>query len=305
MLERRHYFALADSLYSIADFCRYGWSRFTAAAIDCSQGFQTPRAEACALVARRLGLEPEDLPQVRQCRLTRTEREEILDAFYQREVLRRPTAYILGEAWFAGLRFVVDERVLIPRSLLEPFIEEGFSPWVRADKVRRILEIGTGSGCMAVALARRFPEATIDAVDISPAVLELAAVNVRRHELEERIRLYPSDLYSAVGDARFDLIVSNPPYVDTAAMAELPPEYRHEPRLALAAGEDGLDCILPLVDRAQEHLLPGGALVVETGDAECALMARRPELPLIWLEHPAGGSGVFVLLEGGGPLAQS
>ncbi|MGC9238197.1 MAG: 50S ribosomal protein L3 N(5)-glutamine methyltransferase [Acidithiobacillus sp.] len=302
-MERRQYLALGDSLRCIGDFCRYGWSRFSAAAIDCSQGFQTPRAEACALVARRLDLEPEDLPEVLSCRVTRAEAERILDAFYQREILRRPTAYILGEAWFAGLRFAVDERVLIPRSLLEPFIEEGFAPWVRAEGVRRILEIGTGSGCMAVALALRFPEATVDAVDISPEVLELATENVRRHDLEERIRLYPSDLFSAVGDARFDLIVSNPPYVDAAAMAQLPPEYRHEPRLALAAGEDGLDCILPLLDQAHAHLLPGGALVVETGDAEHALLARDLPYPLIWLEHPAGGSGVFVLLEGGGLLA--
>ena len=299
-MERHHYIEQADTLRSIGDFCRYGWSRFGAAGIDCSQGFQTPRGEASALVARRLGLEPEDLPEVRQCLLTRAEREAILDALYQREILRRPTAYILGEAWFAGLRFAVDERVLIPRSLLEPFIEEGFAPWVQAERVRRILEIGTGSGCMAVALARQFPQAGVDAVDISPQVLELAAQNVRRHRLEERIRLYTSDIFSAVGPARFDLIVSNPPYVDAAAMADLPPEYRHEPRLALAAGEDGLDCILPLLDQAPDHLLPGGALVVETGDAEHALLARRPQHPLIWLEHPAGGSGAFVLLEGGG-----
>ena len=287
----QEYRSLATGLHSIEDFWRYGQSRFARAAIDCSQGYQQPKAEAAALLARRLTLEPEDLPELRSARLTPAECDWVLDAFYQREILRRPTAYILQEAWFAGLRFFVDERVLIPRSLLEPFIEEGFAPWIAATGVQRILEIGTGSGCLAVALAERFPEAMVDAVDISPAALAVAERNVRAHGLAERIRLLVSDLFSALPAERYDLIVSNPPYVDAAAMAALPPEYRHEPRLALAAGEDGLTCLVPLLQEAPEHLRAGGILVLETGDAEEALLTQYPELPLIWLEHPAGGYG--------------
>ena len=290
------YRELATGLESIEDFWRFGHSRFAQAGIDCSQGYQTPKAEAAALLARRLALEPEELPELRSARLSLAERELVLDAFYQREILRRPTAYILQEAWFAGMRFFVDEGVLIPRSLLEPFIEAGFSPWLNAAQVTRILEIGTGSGCMAVALAERFPEAQVDAVDISPAALTVAARNVALHGLEGRIHLLESDLFAALSGERYDLIVSNPPYVDAAAMAALPPEYRHEPRLALAAGEDGLDCLLPLLREAPEHLQPGGILALETGDAEEALLSQHPEFPLIWLEHPAGGYGACVLL---------
>ena len=292
----QQYRELAAGLESIEDFWRYGQSRFSRAGIDCSQGYQTPQAEAAALVARRLALEPEELPEMRAARLTASERDAVLDALYQREILRRPTAYILQEAWFAGLRFFVDERVLIPRSLLEPFIEDGFAPWLRAERVGRILEIGTGSGCMAVALAQRFPEAQVDAVDISPAALEVARHNVALHGLSARVQLQQSDLFSALAERRYDLIVSNPPYVDAAAMAELPPEYRHEPRLALAAGDDGLDCLLPILREAPAHLRPGGILALETGDAEEALLSQYPDLPLIWLEHPAGGYGACLLL---------
>ncbi len=292
----QRYRDLAMGLESIEDFWRYGQSRFTRAGIDCSQGYQMPRGEAAALLARRLALEPEDLPELRAARLIQEEREAILDAFYQREILRRPTAYILQEAWFAGLRFFVDERVLIPRSLLEPFLEQGFAPWLEEHRVQRILEIGTGSGCMAVALAQRFPEAQVDAVDISPDALAVAQRNVVAHGLAERVHLQKSDLFSALAGQRYDLIVSNPPYVNAAAMRELPPEYQHEPRLALAAGEDGLDCLLPLLQEAPAHLQPGALLVLETGDAEEALMAKYPDLPLIWLEHPAGGYGACLLL---------
>ncbi len=293
------YFAAADGLRTVGDLWRYGHSRFAAAGLDCSQGYQNPRDEAAVLVARTLTLEPEDLGNCLLARLTASEVEKVLYAFYQREILRRPSAYVLGEAWFAGRRFAVDERVLIPRSLLEPFIEEGFAPWVNPGRIHRILEVGTGSGCMAVALALRFPKAAVDAVDISSDALALASENIRRHGLEDRIRLLQSDLFSAVHGQKYDLVVSNPPYVDADAMADLPPEYRHEPHLALAAGEDGLSCLLPLLEQAPSHLEPHGVMVVETGDAELALMDRLPDLPLVWLDHPAGGSGVFVYLGDG------
>ncbi len=284
-----------SELFSVVDLRRWGASRFAAAHLDFSQGQQNPRAEADLILARALRLEPEDLDDFNTARLLPDEKRQILKHFYQREILRRPAAYITGEAWFAGLRFMVDERVLIPRSLIEPFIEEGFAPWVEETRIRRILEIGTGSGCMAITLALRFPHAEVDAVDISPNALNVARTNVQRHGLEHQVHLYPSDLFSALAGQRYDLIISNPPYVDAAAMAELPPEYTHEPRLALAAGVDGLDCLLPLLEQAPAHLEAGGVLIVETGDAEIALSEQRPDLPLIWLEHPAGGSGVFLL----------
>ncbi|MBN2680059.1 50S ribosomal protein L3 N(5)-glutamine methyltransferase [Acidithiobacillus montserratensis] len=283
------------TLSSVGDFRRWGASRFAAARLDFSQGQQNPRAEADLILARALHLEPEDLGDFSNARLLPEEKHLVLNHFYQREMLRRPAAYITGEAWFAGLRFMVDERVLIPRSLIEPFIEEGFAPWVDETRVRRILEIGTGSGCMAITMALRFPHAAVDAVDISPDALNVARANVLQHGLEDQVQLYQSDLFSALGGQRYDLIISNPPYVDAAAMAELPPEYTHEPRLALAAGTDGLDCLLPLLEQAPQHLEAGGVLIVETGDAEIALSEQRPDLPLIWLEHPAGGSGVFLM----------
>ena len=297
------YTALAgDALQTITDFRRWGASRFAAARLDFSQGQQYPRAEADTLLAQALHLEPEDLAEFGAARLLDSEKRVTLNYFYQREMLRRPAAYIIGEAWFAGLRFGIDERVLIPRSLLEPFIEEGFAPWVAESQVQRILEIGTGSGCMAITLALRFPDAEVDAVDISAEALAVARANVRRHGLEDRVHLHQSDLFAALERQRYDLILSNPPYVDAAAMAQLPPEYQHEPRVALAAGDDGLDCLLPLLEQSPHYLRPGGILVVETGDAEEALIRRRPDLPMIWLEHPAGGSGVFLLVAtaGGG-----
>lgn len=283
------------TLSSVGDFRRWGASRFAAARLDFSQGQQNPRAEADLILARALHLEPEDLGDFSNARLLPEEKYLVLNHFYQREMLRRPAAYITGEAWFAGLRFMVDERVLIPRSLIEPFIEEGFAPWVDETRVRRILEIGTGSGCMAITMALRFPHAAVDAVDISPDALNVARANVLQHGLEDQVQLYQSDLFSALPGQSYDLIISNPPYVDAAAMAELPPEYTHEPRLALAAGTDGLDCLLPLLEQAPQHLEAGGVLIVETGDAEIALSEQRPDLPLIWLEHPAGGSGVFLM----------
>ena len=291
------YAALAiTALHTVTDYRRWGASRFAAAGLDFSQGQQQPRAEADTLIAWALHLEPEDLAELGAARLLDGEKSTILNYFYQREILRRPTAYITGEAWFAGLRFSVDERVLIPRSLLEPFIEEGFAPWVEASQVQRILEIGTGSGCMAIILALRFPDSEVDAVDISAEALAVDRANVRRYGVEDRVHLHQSDLFAALDGQRYDLILSNPPYVDAAAMAELPPEYRHEPHLALAAGDDGLDCLLPLLEQAPHHLQTGGVLVVETGDAEEALIRRRPDLPLIWLEHPAGGSGAFLVV---------
>jgi ribosomal protein L3 glutamine methyltransferase len=208
---------------------------------------------------------------------------------------RIPAVYLTGETWFAGLPFHVDRRALIPRSPLAELIERRFAPWIAAAQVRRVLDVGTGSGCIAIACAKALPRARVDAVDVSPEALELAAVNVRRHRVGRRVRLLRSDHFSAIAGERYDIIIANPPYVGRREMSELPPEYRHEPALALAAGRDGLDSVRVLLREAGAHLRPGGLLIVEVGNTEAAVSRTFKRLPFLWLEFERGGGGVFLL----------
>jgi len=211
-----------------------------------------------------------------------------------RVATRKPLAYLLGEAWFAGLRFLVDERVLIPRSPLAELIGRGFEPWCHLRNGDRILDLGTGSGCLAIAAAHYCPDVTVDAVDVSKEAIDVVRANIAAHDLAERVRAIQSDLFAAV-DGRYRVIVSNPPYVPEPRLTELPPEYAHEPRLALAGGPEGLSLVAEILLQAPRYLVADGVLIIEVGEAQEAFTRAYADLPVTWLEFEHGGEGVFLL----------
>ena len=219
-----------------------------------------------------------------------------IDELLQRRIAERmPLPYLTHRAYFAGLELYVDERVLVPRSPIAELILQRFQPWVDARRVRRILDVGTGSGAIALACAMAFPKGRVDAVDVSAAALQVARRNLRRLNLQKRVRMLQSDYFDAVKGCRYDIIVSNPPYVGRAEMRSLPPEYRHEPRLGLASGADGLDSVRAIFAAARRHLNRDGILVVEVGNTEDTLLRTFPRLPFVWPEITMGGGGVFLL----------
>lgn len=284
-----------SELNTIRDFIRWSLSEFSRHQVFFGHGHALAWDEASQLVLNAVDLPWDANSAVLDSRLTRAEKERVLDYLAQRTQLRRPLPYITGEAWFMGLPFYVDERVLIPRSPIAELISAGFEPWLRPGPVHRILDLCTGSGCIGIACAFAFEEAEVDLADISAEALEVAERNIARHDLVDRVRACQGDLFAAVEGQVYDIIVSNPPYVDADDLASMPAEYGHEPALALGSGPDGLDITRRILKQAADLLTDEGLLVVEVGNSEVHLMESLPELPLIWVELEQGGNGIFVI----------
>ena len=286
---------IANDLITLRDLIRWGTSQFNAAGLSFTQGMPTAIDEAAYLCLSALHLPPDFSVEYFDCVLTMDERLNVLDMFQQR-IDHRPSAYITNEAWFAGLNFFVDERVLIPRSPIAEFIQQQFSPWIYPEQVNNILDLCTGSGCIAIACAYAFEDAQVDASDVSPDALAVAEINRQNHGLQERVDLIESNLFEKLAGKRYDIIVSNPPYVSEQEVAQLPAEFDFEPgSLALAAGEEGLDIVLPMLLKARQHLTDEGILVVEVGYSQAALERALPDVPFFWIDFEFGGDGVFLL----------
>jgi len=283
---------------TVGDLISRGARRLRRAKVFYGHGTDNAVDEAAALVFHALNLSHDVGAAAYGKRVSATARQDAEELITRRIKERIPAVYLTNETGFAGLPFYVDPRVLIPRSALAELIERQFAPWIDPARVKRVLDVGTGSGCIAIASAMAFPRAKVDAVDISRDALEVARINVRKHRLGRRVRLVESDHFKGLSDIStqtYDIIVSNPPYVGAREMRTLPPEYRHEPRIALAAGDTGLDSVRVLIREAGRFLRPNGLLVVEVGNTETAVQRAFRDLPFVWLDFERGGGGVFLL----------
>ncbi|MCE9662666.1 50S ribosomal protein L3 N(5)-glutamine methyltransferase [Halomonas sp. M5N1S17] len=287
--------ALCADLVTLRDYLRWSASEFHLAGLFHGHGTDSPWDEAVALVLGSLHLPWNVDPAVLDARLLPMERLRVVALVRERITTRRPLPYLLGEAFFAGFPFHVDERVLIPRSPIAELIESGFEAWFPEQPPTRVLDLCTGSGCIGIATALHLPTCDVDLADISPEALAVAKQNIQRHEVGARVRAVLSDVFDGLGGQRYDLIVSNPPYVDARDLATMPSEFRHEPNLALEAGHDGLDIVRRILRQAREHLTEDGVLIVEVGNSDRHLEAAFPEVPFLWLDFERGGQGVFAL----------
>lgn len=285
-----------DELFTIRDWLRWAISRFEEAQLFYGHGTDNAFDEASWLILATLKLPRNQLEPFLDARLTHSERLAVLNVLQQRIARRLPAAYLTQEAWLGPFRFYIDERVIVPRSYFAELLEDGFSPWIDdAMDVTTALDLCTGSGCLAIVMAHTFPQARIDAIDLSPDALAIARRNIADYGLEDQVEAIESDLFAAIPDRRYDLIISNPPYVTAEAMAALPPEYRHEPALALAAGVDGLDVVRRILATAPDHLHPGGVLAIEVGHNRDIVDAAFPDLPITWLDTDSAEGKVFLL----------
>ncbi len=283
-----------NELVTIQDMLRWAATEFNRAGIFYGHGSDNAWDDALQLILPSLNLAMDSHDSVLQARLTRREREMLAELIVMRIEKRIPVAYLTNTAWFAGLEFYVDERTLVPRSPFAELIKSQFAPWVE-EAPKRILDLCTGSACIAIACAYAFPEAEVDAVDISEDALDVAEINIQGHSLEQQVFPIQSDLFSGIEHEKYDLIVSNPPYVDAEDMANLPEEFKHEPELGLACGFDGLDLVRQMLQQASSKLNENGVLFVEVGNSQVHLQEAYPDVPFTWIEFKAGGHGVFVL----------
>ena len=283
-----------NELRTIQDMIRWAATEFNRAGLFYGHGADNAIDDAMRLIMPSLNLPLQCDSEIYNTRLTRREREMLVELILKRIELRIPVAYLTNTAWFAGLEFYVDERTLVPRSPFAELIESRFAPWLKTDPLR-ILDLCTGSACIAIACAYAFPEAEVDAVDISDDALEVAEINIQGHGVEQQVTPIYSDLFSGVENEKYDLIVSNPPYVDAEDMANLPDEFKHEPELGLASGFDGLDLVRKMLKQAGERLNENGLLFVEVGNSQVHLQSAYPHIPFAWIKFNQGGHGVFVL----------
>ncbi len=282
-------------LNTIRDYIRWGASQFSASRVFLGHGTVTALDEAAAIVLHTLHQPYNLADSYLDTVLTLAEREAVVDLIRKRISERKPSAYLTHEAIFAGLSFYVDERVLVPRSPIAELIEQRFEPWVDDTQVDRILDLCTGSACIAIACAYAFPDAHVDAVELSDSASEVALINIRNHGLEDQLTLYQSDLFDMLPKQSYDIIVSNPPYVSIGEWESLPAEYHAEPVMGFKGGDDGLDLVMRILTEANDYLAPQGILVVEVGSSAETLQQRFPEIPFYWLEFERGGDGVFLL----------
>jgi ribosomal protein L3 glutamine methyltransferase len=284
-----------ETLLTVRDYIRWGASRFAEAKLFHGHGTATALDDAAALILHSLHLPYNLSESYFSARLTIAERHKVIDLINHRISTRIPSAYLMHEAIFAGLSFYVDERVLVPRSPIAELITSQFEPWVAPEQVRHVLDLCTGSACIACACAYAFPEAQVDAVDLSEEALAVAKINVTKHELQEQLTLYHSDLFTALPLKKYDLIVSNPPYVAISEWEQLPAEFHAEPEMGFTGGETGLDLVIKILVDAAQYLAEQGILIVEVGSSAETLQNQFPEVPFYWLDFEQGGDGVFLL----------